>query len=1578
MTEYSILLPRTDKDSHTHAFDEVADAMVDAMAALGFETPLIHHVDQVGTRTAIVLAPHLLHLQDSKLPENLILYNFEQIYEGCRWFNDRYRYHELLAKYPVWDYSTQNIEMLKKLGINKQVVHCPFGYMPSMERFTPHPEEQKDIDVLFVGGSSPRRDKIIQNMVAQGINVKHERYLYGRKRNEMMARARIHLNLHLYPPQIFEQVRVNFLLANQCFVISETTEAMPYGQIYNDLLVFANPEELAKQCKYYLEQPEKRQAIARRGLNGIRALRQDNYVAKALEQTRLKKVKSKPTIFVAIPSYVDRECVPTIKRLFEAAKHPECIHVGVCWQTNEVLGDFPLDDLGKWAGKVRVTSIEAKNSEGANWARMQALELSQDEDFTLLIDAHMHMNEGWDRLLLEQYQRAGGEKSVLTYYCPPYEPGGKFSPPNFCKRRVIVRAFGKKHDPQLLHLNRLIIDENDVRYDALYPTPFVVHHFIFARSAMFKDVALDPAIRFWGDEVTLSLRLWTYGYTVFQLPRFPAYHQWFEREQDAPLDYHDIENEAARENAEYVKKVLGIANKSTSEIEPQYRLGSVRKPQDFWRYAGIDMDKKQVLPAAESGMWNLEVLGAYGFEQSQLAAPVKHAKLNVQKTYGNNMVGLEKLTVCISAKEQEALNYTLQELFGKAAQPEQLQVVVAWHGAGQVAVPEELYDYLNSSLRIVHVAHPQLVANGFREALAAGDKREFIALMLAGTGVQNGWGEQLLRELSALEQGSFLTQIATEQPAYIAAGAAKKGLEELLISIASVEEKPDTLITPLISFDLLAGYTKNMLRCLPDPYLAGDALALCHAARLYTSGFTVLQANSHIVQTGMQDTIQQDERQTQRAAHLLGLSFSQNEAALMDIDYYGHGEVKDVEGFWSAAGVNVETQKIHPKALTGQWQALRDGKVRLSGKHMKPLHSVASSARFNGVEPRIFVQIASYRDEQCQYTVQDLFAKAANPERIFVGIVWQSIPEEDQECFRIVTRPEQVRVLHFDARESKGACWARHHGQKLWQGEEFTLQIDSHMRFEDGWDEMLLNMYHQLGYEKAVLTTYPAGFTPPDQKNPRAAHRLVAKEFSNEGIFTMQSRKIDTAKAHKPVPGAFMSACMLFGPSSIIEDVPYDPYLYFFGEEITLSARLWTHGYEIYHPNRHVVWHDWKRENRKTTHFKDHNWQTLNRRSFARVRFLLARQNPQKPEMREYVRKEMDKYGLGTVRSLREFETYAGISFSNRIINDRAKRGDFSFEPAPHEAKVRAPTIANQYDASDVPAANTNLAQPYLNVQKPTLMSKPTPKGPAIITGNKGPVKTLETPEIIVYDNFMPDEDFEKIYQHMTMSDYKHINTSGNVSRVWNIDNGFPLRSNWNRYYRVPGLEVPTENDYPQQKPTDKFIERINQYAPQVQHVIGAPGVHWAHYSVTSWLYPQNTGLSLHNDGSGAYSGAYVYYANKQWRIHWGGLLMVMDAAANQAMEDHKLEFNPHVFHKDKWLHETSHNDYIMEAGFARAVFPKCNRIVFIAPDAYHIVTKVLPAAGDNVRMTLAGFFNRGPLGKQQEQPKQHPLEVKQ
>lgn len=74
----------------------------------------------------------------------------------------------------------------------------------------------------------------------------------------------------------------------------------------------------------------------------------------------------------------------------------------------------------------------------------------------------------------------------------------------------------------------------------------------------------------------------------------------------------------------------------------------------------------------------------------------------------------------------------------------------------------------------------------------------------------------------------------------------------------------------------------------------------------------------------------------------------------------------------------------------------------------------------------------------------------------------------------------QIRQIILDYREATGPCKARMLAQKLWAGEQYLLQIDSHMRFTTGWDEALLQWLAeceaQAEHGKAVLSTYPPSY----------------------------------------------------------------------------------------------------------------------------------------------------------------------------------------------------------------------------------------------------------------------------------------------------------------------------------------------------------------------------------------------------------------------------------------------------------------------------------------------------------------------
>lgn len=326
------------------------------------------------------------------------------------------------------------------------------------------------------------------------------------------------------------------------------------------------------------------------------------------------------------------------------------------------------------------------------------------------------------------------------------------------------------------------------------------------------------------------------------------------------------------------------------------------------------------------------------------------------------------------------------------------------------------------------------------------------------------------------------------------------------------------------------------------------------------------------------------------------------------------------------------------------------------------------------LQPTIFVSIASYRDPDCQNTVRDLFQKATYPDRVFIGICWQFVPEEDKDCFVLETRPEQVRSIEIHASQSKGACWARHRVQSLWKGEDYYLQVDSHMRFVQGWDEKLIAMLAQCDSPKAVLSTYPLPFTPPDSLGADGVITIYPKEFDDFGVLTQRS-EVASLKDAPPVPrqNAFIGAGWIFAKGAVVSEVPYDPYLYFEGEEITLAVRLWTHGWDIYVPNAVVAYHDYGRRADRPRHWTDQtDWPTLNKRARTRIRYLLGIDRSGNDEELA----EIGKYGLGSARTLADYEAFSGVDFRARLYHGKTLAKPDLAPDQPAQAAQRAAVFA--------------------------------------------------------------------------------------------------------------------------------------------------------------------------------------------------------------------------------------------------------------------------------------------------------------
>lgn len=297
----------------------------------------------------------------------------------------------------------------------------------------------------------------------------------------------------------------------------------------------------------------------------------------------------------------------------------------------------------------------------------------------------------------------------------------------------------------------------------------------------------------------------------------------------------------------------------------------------------------------------------------------------------------------------------------------------------------------------------------------------------------------------------------------------------------------------------------------------------------------------------------------------------------------------------------------------------------------------------------IFVQIAAYRDNQLVPTLKDMINNAKNPENLKICIAWQHSKDDAWDNLDEFKDDERFTIIDVDYKDSLGVCWARNLVQTKYNNEEYTLQIDSHHRFVKNWDAECLEMLEALkkkGHKKPLLTSYVPSFDPDNDPNGRTnvPWQMNFDRFIPEGaVFFLPGGIPNWENLKEPVPARFYSAHFCFAPGSFCKEVPHDPNYYFHGEEISIAARAYTCGYDLFHPHKIVCWHEYTRKGRTKQWDDDKKWHEKNTKCHLRNRKLFEMDGEKKDI-------DFGVYDFGKERTLEEYERYAGINFKLRAI----------------------------------------------------------------------------------------------------------------------------------------------------------------------------------------------------------------------------------------------------------------------------------------------------------------------------------------
>jgi SAM-dependent methyltransferase len=255
---------------HYRVFDEVVESLLSGLIACGIAACVVDNEFDPNVPNIVIGAHLLSDAQLEALPQNVIVYNFEQFDRNSIWM--RPAYINALSSHRCWDYSRYNIAELTRLRADASPEFVPLGYAPLLTRLLKSSDAEENIDVLFYGCLNPRRKKILDALAGAGYMVHIAYGVYGAERDSLIGRAKLVLNIHYYDSHILEAVRLSYLMANSKAVVSECADDTEIYPHYRDGICLVAYDDLVNACVDLLANSAKRQQLGKKALSAIKKI----------------------------------------------------------------------------------------------------------------------------------------------------------------------------------------------------------------------------------------------------------------------------------------------------------------------------------------------------------------------------------------------------------------------------------------------------------------------------------------------------------------------------------------------------------------------------------------------------------------------------------------------------------------------------------------------------------------------------------------------------------------------------------------------------------------------------------------------------------------------------------------------------------------------------------------------------------------------------------------------------------------------------------------------------------------------------------------------------------------------------------------------------------------------------------------------------------------------------------------------------------------------------------------------------------------------------------------------------------
>lgn len=313
----------------------------------------------------------------------------------------------------------------------------------------------------------------------------------------------------------------------------------------------------------------------------------------------------------------------------------------------------------------------------------------------------------------------------------------------------------------------------------------------------------------------------------------------------------------------------------------------------------------------------------------------------------------------------------------------------------------------------------------------------------------------------------------------------------------------------------------------------------------------------------------------------------------------------------------------------------------------------------------IFIHLPAYREPELVPTIQDALSQAKHPHRLRFGICRQFNETDLFDNIDEYRTDSRFKIVDIPYKQAKGLPYARAKINELITDEDYILQLDSHHRFIKNWDVELINMHGDLEKKKfkPILTGYLPYYNPyndPAERTMEPWQQQFATFYPHGTIFIRPGGIPNWKDLTEPITSRFISGHFAFARTEWAKEILHDPEIYFSGEELNLTVRSFTHGYDLFHPHKLVIWHATMREERSGKLVWDdqskrgEDWMSPQTAARAKIRQMLTGENNGF---------DLTGYDVGTVRTIHDYEKYAGVDFKTRSVQKYTL--DNKFPPNP-------------------------------------------------------------------------------------------------------------------------------------------------------------------------------------------------------------------------------------------------------------------------------------------------------------------------